>query len=79
MTKPVSLRKEMPETAAFIDAIRSVFGKEMVNDAIRAGIGGAGTFYASENGTEIGSRPAPAGLSLDYEHLNIAEKKESRK
>lgn len=54
MTKP--LRQAMPETAAFIDAMRDAFGDEMINAAIRAGIDGQPTFYASENGQEIGTR-----------------------
>jgi len=47
----------MPETAAFIDAVREAFDTGSINAAIRAGMAGAGTFYAAENGYEIGSRP----------------------
>lgn len=54
MTKP--LRQSMPETAAFIDAMRDAFGAEMINAAIKAGIDGQPTFYASENGQQIGTR-----------------------
>lgn len=54
MTKP--LRQAMPETAAFIDAMRDAFGAEMINAAIKAGIDGQPTFHASENGQEIGTR-----------------------
>jgi hypothetical protein len=54
MTKP--LRQTMPETAAFIDAMRDAFGAEMINEAIRAGIDGQPTFYASENGQQIGTK-----------------------
>jgi len=54
MTKP--LRQSMPETAAFIDSMREAFGAEMINAAIKAGIDGQPTFYASENGQEIGAR-----------------------
>lgn len=54
MTKP--LRQSMPETAAFIDAMRDAFGADMINAAIRAGIDGQPTFYACENGQEIGTR-----------------------
>lgn len=54
MTKP--LREAMPATAAFIDALRDAFGADMINAAIRAGIDGQPTFWASENGQEIGTR-----------------------
>jgi hypothetical protein len=56
MTKP--LRQTMPETAAFIDACREAFGAEMINVAIKAGIDGQPTFWASENGQEIGTKAA---------------------
>lgn len=46
----------MPETAAFIDAMRDAFGPENINPSIKAGIDGQPTFYARENGQEIGTR-----------------------
>lgn len=51
-----SMRDRMPECAAFIDDLRRVFGAEDVNGWITRGIRD-GTFYASENGHEIG-KPA---------------------
>ena len=54
MTKP--LRQSMPETTAFIDAMRDAFGPENINRSIKAGIEGQPTFYARENGQEIGTR-----------------------
>lgn len=50
-----SLRDEMPTVAAIVDEWRAVFGKDMVDAQIRAGINGKPTFYASENGHEIGT------------------------
>ena len=47
----------MPSTTEFIDSLRDAFGAEAVNPSIKAGIAGEGTFYACENGQEIGSRP----------------------
>lgn len=47
----------MPETAAFVDDMRAAFGAEMVDSAIRGGMKGEGSFFASENGREVGSRP----------------------
>ena len=55
-----NLRKTMPHTAAFIDACRGAFGVEAVNTSIRAGMQGQQTFWASENGVEIGTKiPKP--------------------
>ena len=51
-----NLRAEMPETAAFIDACRAAFGAEQINASIKAGLAGQPTFYARENGHEIGTR-----------------------
>lgn len=48
----------MPETAQFIDRMREAFGAEMINQSIREGMAGEGSFYAKEAGVEIGSRPA---------------------
>lgn len=46
----------MPITASFIDEWRAAFGTEEINAQIRLGIQGAETFYAVENGIEIGTR-----------------------
>lgn len=54
MTKP--LRQIMPATAAFIDQLRAAFGPAMINRSIKAGIDGQPTFWARENGQEIGTR-----------------------
>ncbi len=51
MAKP--LREIMPETAVFIDACREAFGQDMIDAAIKAGMQGQPTFYASENGHEV--------------------------
>ena len=51
------LREAMPCTTAFIDQMREAFGVDGVNASIKAGIAGDGSFYANENGVEIGSRP----------------------
>ena len=61
MSKPSgSLRSAMPETADFIDAARAVFGEADVNAAIKAGVHGAGTFFAHEAGREVGIAAAQA-------------------
>ncbi|GAB2913834.1 hypothetical protein GCM10027278_38080 [Paralcaligenes ginsengisoli] len=45
----------MPGTAAFIDAMRQAFGSEMIDAQIRKGLKGETTFYARENGHELGT------------------------
>lgn len=55
------LRTEMPQTAAFIDAIRSTFcetpGQSAeLDEAIKRGMSGEpGWFYAMEGGRQIGT------------------------
>ncbi len=61
MSKP--LRLAMPHTAGFIDALREAFGAPQIDQAIRAGIDGQPTFWACENGREIGTRATPPGAS----------------
>jgi hypothetical protein len=54
--KSGDLRLSMPQTTAFIDAMRGVFGVDEVNAQIRLGMKGhRGFFYAKENGNEIGT------------------------
>lgn len=45
----------MPQTAAWIDELREVFGVDEINHAIRKGIAGQPVFHAIENGYEIGT------------------------
>ena len=44
--------------AAWIDQARADFGTDMINAAIRAGMDGQDTFFASENGQQVGYLPA---------------------
>lgn len=55
MSKP--LRLEMPTVTGWIDELRSAFGAETINAAIKAGMAGQPVFYASENGRQIGTAP----------------------
>ncbi len=65
MTKP--LRQAMPETAAWIDALREVFGAEEINGALKAGMAGEPRFYAKEAGQEIGTRAPTYRVSVTPE------------
>lgn len=51
----MSLRDEMPDTAAFVDAMRAAFGADAIDASIRAGIKGETTFWASEVGRTVGT------------------------
>lgn len=51
------MREKMPKVAAWIDALRSAFGREHIDDCIRRGMtsaGGAWEFRANENGHVVG-------------------------
>ena len=59
MTKP--LRETMPETAAFVDAMRVAFGVDLINAQIKRGMAGdTFSFHALENGLEVGTAFVPA-------------------
>lgn len=65
----MSLRDQMPETAAFIDAMRDIFGKDEINAQIRKGMGGLpDKFHAVENGHEVGT-PFPDYFSVSGDAL----------
>ena len=64
MNKKVSMREQMPQVAAIIDAFREAFGAEVVDAAIRRGMRGGQGFYATENGHEVGT-PVYRGVPLD--------------
>jgi hypothetical protein len=61
----MSLRDQMPETAAFIDAMRAAFGKEGIDASIRKGMAGLpGFFHANEAGHEAGTPALPARIEI---------------
>lgn len=50
------MRQAMPDTAAFVDELRRVFGADQVDPSIRAGMRGVpGKFHAVEGPHEIGT------------------------
>lgn len=80
----MSLRAEMPKTAAFIDDMRAVFGREGIDAQIRKGMAGIpGAFYASENGREVGTKGQSAGKEISaaqmvLESINPPKKERAR-
>lgn len=75
MTKP--LREVMPQTAAFIDALRDAFGKEHIDAQIRLGMQGAQTFHAVEGGQEVGTRFNEPKNTITLDKMVIKPKQES--
>lgn len=66
MKKKGSLRETMPLTAAFIDGLREMCGKDEIDDIIRRGMRGEPVFYARENGVEIGTK-IPRGKAVSWD------------
>lgn len=63
-----SMRQQMPQTAAWIDELRAVFCTNAAdlaafNRQIKAGLDGQPTFYASENGHQIGTQDRRQGVT----------------
>lgn len=58
------LRDTMPTVAGWIDELRDAFGADQIDPAIRAGMAGQPTFWASEAGREVGTRNPERGLPL---------------
>ena len=67
MSKP--MRDAMPKVSEFVDACRGVFGVLSINNAIRDGIDGLPTFYASEAGESIGTPAPKAAFSVGGDAL----------
>ncbi len=69
MSKP--LRDSMAGVAAFIDECRAVFGAEIINEQIRKGMHGSPTFYACENGIEVGTKMPEAKKFITADKMSI--------
>lgn len=69
--KPGSLRTEMPTVAGWIDDLRAAFGAEQINAAIRAGLDGQPTFWASENGREVGRKSSHLAQGMGEANLSL--------
>jgi len=67
-----SLRDEMPWTAGIIDELRQALGKDVVDGQIRKGMKGQPTFWASENGQEIGMRSTAARSLVSWDDRGIS-------
>lgn len=63
------LRAVMPETASFVDRLRVAFGEVEINRQIRGGLKGKSTFWAIENGVQIGTR------DMSYRWIVLSDKR----
>jgi hypothetical protein len=70
------LREAMPTVAAFIDECREAFGVECVNNAIKLGMQGAETFYASENGHQVGTKSREPLKSITLDKMVLLSREE---
>lgn len=68
----MSLRDVMPDTAAFVDVMREVFGADVIDSAIRAGMAGETTFVAQEAGRTVGA----VGTLPDPDRLHVFSEEE---
>ena len=75
------LRETMPTVAAVIDDLRDAFGADVINPSIKGGMAGVPTFYARENGQEIGTPLDLTGRKVvrGEDMVVIRPKKEERK
>ena len=64
----------MPMVYEFIEACRAAFGKEMINTQIKLSMDGAETFFASENGIEVGTRIREPKIFLTLNQMRILDK-----
>jgi hypothetical protein len=64
------MKDQMPICAAFVAECRELFGAESINPEIRKGMHGEPTFYASENGHELGTKDTRQGLALTHIEIN---------
>lgn len=71
MTRPASLRAEMPTVAAWIDDLRAAFGAESINGQIRRGLAGEPVFHASEGGREVGAMAPDGGRGVTAAQMVI--------
>ena len=74
MSAPGNMREFMPATAAWIDDLRSAFGAEAINSSIKSGMNGLPTFWASENGHEVGTRDTRPQNYVDAAQMVITPK-----
>lgn len=71
----MSLRDEMPITAAWIDGLRAAFGRDAIDGQIRRGLRGEAAFYAAEGGRTVGTRAAERGRTVSAAEMVIEKPK----
>ena len=67
-----NLRDEMPTVAAFLDDLRAIFGKEMIDKQIRQGLNGQPTFWAKEGGHILGTRDTTSSSCVKWDSFGLS-------
>jgi hypothetical protein len=67
-----NMRDQMPMTAAFVDEMREAFGKESIDAQIRLGMRGEPTFFAQENGVQVGTRDTRSVVCVRWDEKGIS-------
>lgn len=70
--KQREFKEKMPECAAFIESLVKEFGQELIHGQIRKGLAGQPTFWARENGHEIGARDTVATSAIYYDEHGLS-------
>lgn len=65
--KQREFREKMPWCASIIDDLVREFGQEFVHGQIRQGLAGRPTFWAQENGHEIGTRDTVPTSAISWD------------
>lgn len=74
MNAPRTMRQAMPEVFAWIEDLRATFGADEINAFIKSGLAGVPTFWARENGHEVGTRHPERGTEISAAQMVIVRK-----
>lgn len=69
--KPKNMRAAMPKVAAWIDGLRLAFGVDDINASMCFSIPGQPVFWASEGGSEVGTRHRDLGTEISAAKMVI--------
>lgn len=72
LTPATNAREQMPSITAFIDDLRTEYGKEQIDQSVRSGLRN-GTFWAIENGYYVGYPPSDRVLEVPDEDIQEIE------
>lgn len=70
----MGFREQMPQCAAWIDALRVEFGAAAFDETMKRGMRGEPGFWAKEGDVEIGTRMAEPQAAITAAHMVIVRK-----